>query len=165
MGPAASGGQTHRRIRALIERSFRGRVGRDELEDVELEAEDGGEVEYLEYLREERSRYAWVLRTHGGVPASTAQEAAERRYPYEPPDAPYRGLIFHDEAWHWAMLELEGEDYTVRRPELVAPSEAYRALDASSGVEVAGEHDAGPAGTVVVLDDADGEAQAPVERH
>jgi hypothetical protein len=134
---------------------------------VELAAEDGGEGEYLEYLRDERARYAWVLRTHGGVPAAEADEAAERRYPYEPPDAPFRGLIFHDEAWHWAMLELEGEDYTVRRPELIAPSEAYCALDDLSdpGVEVAGEHDAVPAGTVVALDDACGETQAPVEGH
>jgi hypothetical protein len=136
-------------------------------EDVELEAADGGEAGYLEYLRVERSRYAWVLRTHGGLPATQADEAAERRYPYEPPDAAYRGLIFHDEAWHWAMLELEGEDYAVRRPELVAPSEAYCALldAAASGVEVAGEHDAGLAGAVVVLDDARGEAEAPVEGH
>lgn len=133
---------------------------------MELEAADGGEVEYLEYLRAERARYAWALRTHGGVPAAQADEAAERRYPYEPPDAPHRGLIFHDEAWHWAMLELEGEDYAVLRPELVAPPEAYCALDTSSSdVEVAGEHDAVPAGAVVALDDAGGEAQAPMEGH
>ena len=138
-------------------------MGCDELEDVELETEDSGEIEYLEDLRAERSRYAWVLRTYGSIAAAQADQAAERRYPYEPPDAPYRGLIFHDEAWHWAMLELEGQDYAVRRPELVDPPEAYCALDVSSGVEVAGEYDASLAGPVVVLDDARGEAEAAVE--
>ncbi|MFC7303072.1 hypothetical protein ACFQVC_02410 [Streptomyces monticola] len=86
------------------------------------------EAEYLAYLAQERLNYAWVLREHGGMTPDAAGAAALDDYPYEPADAPYRGLVFHDEAWHWAMLRIHGDRYRVTHPELDGPSAAYRAL-------------------------------------
>ncbi|WP_218026967.1 hypothetical protein [Nocardia vaccinii] len=57
-----------------------------------------------------------------------AESSAVRRYPYEQPDAPYRGLIFHDEAWHWAMARIHGERYAHEHPELAEPPAEYREL-------------------------------------
>ncbi|WP_459185575.1 hypothetical protein [Streptomyces sp.] len=87
------------------------------------------EAEYLDYLQSEWHGYAWVMQHHGGLSPQEAREAALARYPYEPADAPYRGLIFHDEAWHWAMLAIHGDRYTAEHPELVDPSPDYRALE------------------------------------
>lgn len=86
------------------------------------------EAEYLDCLRSERRGYAWVMRRHGGLTAAQAAEAALERYPYEPEGAPERGLVFHDEAWHWAMLAIHGDRYVVEHPELVQPSPEYEAL-------------------------------------
>jgi hypothetical protein len=52
---------------------------------------------------------------------------AEQFYAYEAPGDPMRGLVFHDEAWHWAMLRLFGDRYWVARPDLERPSSEYRA--------------------------------------
>ena len=82
---------------------------------------------YVQYLRRERARFAWVMRTYGAMSSAQADESADRRYPYEPPGA-YRGLVFHDEAWHWAMRALKGEQYWLRHPELAKPPDAYRVL-------------------------------------
>jgi len=87
------------------------------------------ETEYLDYLQSERHGYAWVMQNHGGLSPQEAREAALGRYPYEPADAPYRELIFHDEAWHWAMLAIFGDRYPAEHPELVVPSPDYRALE------------------------------------
>lgn len=92
-------------------------------------AADAGELRYRRYLREERAAYAWVMRTHGGMTPQQADAAAADFYVYEPPDDPYRELVFHDEAWHWAMLALKGGQYWRRHPELAHPSAAYDALD------------------------------------
>lgn len=91
-------------------------------------AEWTDEEEYTQYLREERERYAWVMRVYGGLGPEQAVEAAVQRYPYDPPGTRFRRMIFHDEAWHWAMLAIEGEDYPQRRPDLVQPPVEYRAL-------------------------------------
>lgn len=85
-----------------------------------------GEQEYCLYLAAERYLFAFVLGEHGGFSVAEAEREALLRYPYEPPEAEYRGLIFHDEAWHWAMLRLHGEGYWRERPELSEPSPAYR---------------------------------------
>ncbi|MFG3531013.1 hypothetical protein ACGF8B_30385 [Streptomyces sp. NPDC047917] len=87
------------------------------------------ETEYVECLRAERRHYAWLMQRHGELAPEDAWAAALERYPYEPSDAPFRGLIFHDEAWHWAMLAIHGDRYTVAHPELAQPSAEYRALD------------------------------------
>ncbi|MFJ6014901.1 hypothetical protein [Streptomyces sp. NPDC092952] len=87
------------------------------------------EVEYLDCLRSERRGYAWVMRRHGGLTREQAEVAALDRYPYEAPGAPYRGLVFHDEAWHWAMLAIHGDRYAAERPDLGSPSSEYLALE------------------------------------
>ncbi|MFH7597407.1 hypothetical protein WDV06_20235 [Streptomyces racemochromogenes] len=87
------------------------------------------EAEYLDCLRGERRAYAWVMERYGGMPPQEAAEAAVRCYPYEPADDPYRWLVFHEEAWHWAMQAVHGHDYVVEQPELVHPPADYRALD------------------------------------
>ncbi|QKW07560.1 hypothetical protein HUT18_15420 [Streptomyces sp. NA04227] len=90
---------------------------------------DWTEAEYVEYLAGERRRYAWVMREYGGMGPEAAEAAALEEYPYESADAPFRGLVFHDEAWHWAMLRIHGHAYWVERPELTDQSAAYQALD------------------------------------
>lgn len=37
-----------------------------------------------------------------------------------------RGSLFHDSAWHWAMLHVVGEQYWQRRPDLAHESEGFR---------------------------------------
>ncbi|KAB8161211.1 hypothetical protein FH609_003450 [Streptomyces sp. 3MP-14] len=86
------------------------------------------EADYVAYLEAERRRYAWVMRRHGGRTPERARAAALAHYPYEPADAPHRGLVFHDEAWHWAMLEIHGHAYWSERPDLERPPPEYRAL-------------------------------------
>jgi hypothetical protein len=86
------------------------------------------EAEYVACLVSERRRYAWVMRRYGGLALAESWAAALASYPYEPAGEPYRGLVFHDEAWHWAMLALHGHRYVVERPELEDPPAAYRAL-------------------------------------
>ena len=87
---------------------------------------NANEKEYADYLAHERHMFAWCLVTHGGFTHATALARAEQRYPYEAPTEPHRGLVFHDEAWHWAMLTLFGEQYWRSRPELQSPSADYR---------------------------------------
>ncbi|MFB9923401.1 hypothetical protein ACFORO_08845 [Amycolatopsis halotolerans] len=86
------------------------------------------EDEYVEYLEDERRHFAWVMQHHGDMTPAEAGAAALKRYPYEPSEAPYRGLIFHDEAWHWAMLQIHGELYWTKHPELLNPPHEYTAL-------------------------------------
>ncbi|MFI7349351.1 hypothetical protein ACIBSR_24265 [Streptomyces sp. NPDC049936] len=86
------------------------------------------EAEYLGYLQAERRGYAWVMQHHGGLTSAESEEAALEQYPYEPEDAPYRGLVFHDEAWHWAMVAIHGYRYAMEHPELAHPSPDYQAL-------------------------------------
>jgi hypothetical protein len=87
------------------------------------------ETEYLDYLLAERRAYAWVMEHHGGLAPAEASAAALEQYPYEPEGVPFRGLVFHDEAWHWAMLTIHGDRYTVEHPELAVPAPEYLALE------------------------------------
>jgi len=84
------------------------------------------EKEYIKYLASERHMYAWCLVRYGGMSNAEAESEALDRYPYESPDTDYRGIIFHDEAWHWAMLRLFGEGYWLPHPELVCQSREYQ---------------------------------------
>ena len=78
------------------------------------------ETEYLSHLRVERHMFAWALERYGDLPSSAAASAAETFYAYEPPSR-YRGLLFHDDAWHWAMLHLHGDNYWMSNPGLETP--------------------------------------------
>jgi hypothetical protein len=86
------------------------------------------EDEYAEYPHGERRCFAWVMRRYGGCTPAQAETAALERYPYEPNDAPFRGFIFHDHSWHWAMLAIHGNFYWVEHPELRDPPPEYWAL-------------------------------------
>jgi len=84
------------------------------------------ESSYLDYLEHERHMFAWCLVTFGGIALPEAQSAALSFYAYEQSTDAHRGLVFHDEAWHWAMGRIIGERYWVARPDLERPSSAYR---------------------------------------
>ncbi|WP_408638936.1 hypothetical protein [Nocardiopsis suaedae] len=84
---------------------------------------------YRACLEGERRAYAWVVSAYGGRSEEEAWAAALEWYPYEPPGTRNRGLVFHDEAWHWAMLELKGRYYWADHPELLTPPAEYRALE------------------------------------
>jgi hypothetical protein len=66
---------------------------------------------YPQYLEAERHLFAWCLMRIGGFSEEAARYEALERYPYQPPEALYRGIIFHDEAWDWAMIRLFGHSY------------------------------------------------------
>lgn len=83
------------------------------------------EDEYVKYLRDERRRFAWVMVRHGGLTHDQAEAAAVKHYPYQASDEPYRELVFHDRAWHWAMLAVHGEQYWLRHPDLLRPPAEY----------------------------------------
>ncbi|MGQ4358702.1 hypothetical protein [Streptomyces sp. SAS_272] len=83
------------------------------------------EAEYRAHLQGERRAYAWVMRRYGGMSLVESWAAALRWYPSEPPDEPYRLLVFHDPSWHWAMSALHGDRYAEERPDLAAPPDAY----------------------------------------
>ncbi|MFC4072013.1 hypothetical protein [Actinoplanes subglobosus] len=89
---------------------------------------DWDEDEYLQCLHDARRRYAWVMRRHAGLDATRAGIAAEKRYPFEASDDPYRGIAFHDEAWHRAMLDIHGNRYWISHPDLAEPPAEYRTI-------------------------------------
>ncbi|WP_328389246.1 hypothetical protein [Nocardia sp. NBC_00416] len=79
------------------------------------------EDEYVETLQLERRRFAWVQERYLGKTPAEAAAAALDFYKYEPPGTPYRDLVFHDHAWHWALPGY----YWKTHPELARPCEAY----------------------------------------
>src|SRR5262249_26055428 len=50
--------------------------------------------------------FAWCLITYPGLSHADARPASLSPLAYEPAIQPCRGIVFHDEAWHWAMLHL-----------------------------------------------------------
>ncbi|WP_249999359.1 hypothetical protein [Actinoplanes sp. M2I2] len=62
---------------------------------------------------------------------AVAQIHQGERYPFEAGDVPLRGLIFHDEAWHWAMRAIHGDEYWISHPHFAKYSAGYEALDSS----------------------------------
>lgn len=83
------------------------------------------EEEYRDYLEEERRLFALALVEFGSFSEAMANKEALKRYPYEPPETPFRGLIFHDLAWHWAMCRIHGHGYWWSQPELQTPPESF----------------------------------------
>jgi hypothetical protein len=84
------------------------------------------EEDYVAYLNAERKLFAWCLEKYGQHSATKAEDEALSFYPYEPTSDSHRGLVFHDEAWHWAMLKVHGAMYWKEHPELQSPSEDYK---------------------------------------
>ena len=95
--------------------------------------EETDEAEYVATLAAERHLFAWCLIHYGGRAPADAVAEAEAWYAYEPASASQRWLIFHDEAWHWAMARLFGAGYWQARADLARPSEAYRLEAKASG--------------------------------
>jgi len=83
------------------------------------------EEEYLKYLDTERRLYAWCLVRYGKYDEIKAKNEALEFYEYEGADEKVRGLVFHDQAWHWAMQKLHGDLYWKECPELESPSSEY----------------------------------------
>jgi hypothetical protein len=81
---------------------------------------------YVAYLANERALYAWCLVRHGAYTAEAATHEATQFYTYEPPEHPYRGLIFQSEAWHYAMVKLFGAKYWLTHSDFQGPSPEYR---------------------------------------
>ena len=84
------------------------------------------EAGYTRYLESERRLFAWCLVRFGGHSSQVAESKALERYPYESPTEPYRGIMFHNLAWDWAMIELFGDGYWQRRPELATQWKEWR---------------------------------------
>jgi hypothetical protein len=84
------------------------------------------ETEYLEYLEHERHMFAWGLARYSLLSPDVAAQEATSFYAYEPSSDPYRGLVFHDQAWHWVMLRVHGEFYWKSNRELGMPSAEYQ---------------------------------------
>lgn len=89
------------------------------------------EQAYALDLAHQRHMFAWCLVVYGHLTPTDAADAAMARYPCEPEDAPFRGMMFHLEAWDWAMLHLFGETYWQRHPELKDQSPEYAAESAA----------------------------------
>lgn len=83
------------------------------------------EEEYISSLKQQSHMYEWCMKNIGGLTSSEAKLEAEKFYTYEPPSEEYRWLVFHDDAWHWAMLKIKGEQYWVAFPELANASTEY----------------------------------------
>lgn len=83
------------------------------------------EQQYLQQLEHERYMFGWCLSTYAAIDVDIATAKAAAFYPYRAPDYPERELVFHDEAWHWAMLEIFGKQYWLDKPEYQLPSEQY----------------------------------------
>jgi hypothetical protein len=83
------------------------------------------ESEYLAQLAEERHLYKWCLMKYAVIDCDSAEKESIEFYPYEETEVHIRGLVFHDEAWHWAMLRVYGENYWVKNPGLEKPSIEY----------------------------------------
>jgi hypothetical protein len=88
------------------------------------------EEEYVKCLAHERHMFAWCLVNMDGCSPESAERQACERYPYKPSEDPHRGLIFHDEAWHWASLRICGDFYWLSQPGSESPSPEYRSESA-----------------------------------
>lgn len=97
----------------------------------EVSAECWSEEEYNECLLHERHMYAWCLIRYSGMSVQEAQARAETFYQYQAPGTPYRGLLFHDEAWHWAMLKVFGDGYWQNKPDYAKPTKEYEEVSSA----------------------------------
>ena len=98
--------------------------------------DDGYETDeewYVETLGQQRGLHVWCLVRYGNLSEEEARANAADLYAYEPPDPEGdRGVVFHDSAWHWAMLRIHGFCYWHHHPELLPSSEEYNAMCAMS---------------------------------
>jgi hypothetical protein len=83
------------------------------------------EEEYVASLNEQRHMYVWCLKSIGGLSDSDANSEAESIYRYKSQSEEHRYLVLHEDAWHWAMLKINGELYWITNPELQTESVEY----------------------------------------
>ncbi|MEW8027632.1 MAG: hypothetical protein AB2806_07815 [Candidatus Thiodiazotropha sp.] len=83
------------------------------------------EEEYVVLLKEQRHMYEWCLKKIGGLSDSEANYEAESIYRYKSQSEEHRYLVLHEDAWHWAMLKINGEQYWLTNPELQTESAEY----------------------------------------
>jgi len=84
------------------------------------------EEEYLSSLREQRHMFAWCMVNIGELSIEDAKLASENFYVYEPPTDQNRWLVFHEDAWYWAMRKLKGDQYWESHPEFKDESNEYK---------------------------------------
>jgi hypothetical protein len=83
------------------------------------------EEKYLVLLKHQRHMYKWCLQNIGNLPEGDARKEAETFYKYEPVEEKHRWIVFHEDAWHWAMLKLKGENWWLDFPELKEANTEY----------------------------------------
>ena len=83
------------------------------------------EEDYLNQLQQQRHMFEWCLLNIGAYSRDEIASASDRLFSYKPESDEYRWLVFHEDAWHWAMLEIKGEGYWRRFPSLIDPSAEY----------------------------------------
>jgi len=83
------------------------------------------EEEYNSMLKQQSHMYDWCLRNIGKYSREEAKAETEEFYTYESPKESSRGLFFHEDAWHCAMLRLQGEQYWLSFSELEKESFEY----------------------------------------
>ncbi len=83
------------------------------------------EAEYIIYLLHERRLYAWCLINYGQMQVHESYQEASKLYQYYPFDQEDREDVFQEEAWHWAMVKLFGNDYASKHPQLADPPYQY----------------------------------------
>ncbi|MCL6416272.1 hypothetical protein MIB92_11465 [Aestuariirhabdus sp. Z084] len=84
------------------------------------------EEEYLSQLKQQRHMFEWCLLNIGVYSQDEIESASKRLFSYKPESDEYRWLVFHDDAWHWAMLEIKGEGYWREYPNLKDESLEYK---------------------------------------
>ena len=57
----------------------------------------------------ERFTYMLLLQRLGNYTEEDAVAKTLARYPYEPLGTAFRGFVFHDESWQWAMRLIYGD--------------------------------------------------------
>lgn len=83
------------------------------------------EEEYLNQLKQQRHMFEWCLLNVGEYSRDKIKSVSNRLFSYKPESDEYRWLVFHEDAWHWAMLEIKGEGYWCKYPNLKDPSLEY----------------------------------------
>ena len=87
------------------------------------------EEQYALALDNIRYLFAWTLVRYGDFSHKKAKEEAMKQFPYQSENEDYRELVFHEEAWHWAMLFLYGENYWDNFPQYISFSDEYLTVE------------------------------------
>ncbi|HSH96323.1 MAG TPA: hypothetical protein VK968_19405 [Roseimicrobium sp.] len=82
------------------------------------------DAEYVAILTQERHMYAWTLVTFGAFRTEDAESHALQHYPYDPVGQ-NNPFLFHERAWHYAMIELHGSTFWTTKPEILHAPAAY----------------------------------------